>query len=537
MTELRDIYRAAASRFLQSVVVVDDETALTDEDREQVAPEMIDPRPRPSPAPVSDKDAGTSDIVQDAAPDAIDEYRLDVRTLIDRFAALGIVCAALSPADDLEEADDPIITAGRRADMVTLDWHLGDAGERAGRLLDLLSRPGNERLRLIAVYTRDTDNDSLVQQITDLDGVEPIEGLRFQRGSTRIVLLFKEGSNRPELEGKVVAVTDLPDRLVEEFTDLAAGLVSAATMSALGAVREAMPEILGVLNADLDAAYVGHRLALDRPDDAVDHLAELIVSELRSVVDDDAGRIAAADGDAVRLWLDNIDDDALTVEPGALQRLNQEGSSTDGRPTIAEQFPRYGGKKKCHPTEFVISAPDEADLADARLAERMTTRYRYTNARPERLELGVVIRSASDERYWVCVQPLCDSVRLEEFCRMPLLPYVPADGKKGIHLALVRTDGPVMLRLSLKPADLHVITFPCEPTAKAVVAIPLEDGPVGFLDDKGEQWELVCRLKPDHAQRISYRLATEIGRVGLNESEWLRIKTNLRTNAKGAKGR
>lgn len=50
-------------------------------------------------------------------------------------------------------------------------------------------------------------------------------------------------------------------------------------MSALGAVPN-VNELLSVLEARLNAGFVGHRLALPSPDDATDHLAELIVSEL-----------------------------------------------------------------------------------------------------------------------------------------------------------------------------------------------------------------------------------------------------------------
>lgn len=525
MTELREIYRAAATRFLQSVVVVDDQTALTDE--AQVAPEIIDPRPRSSPAVAPSKDASTADIVKDTATD---EYRLDVRTLIDRFAALGIVCAALSPTPDPAETDEHIVKAGLRADMVTLDWHLGDAGGRARRLLDLLSGPANGRLRLIAIYTRDPKKDDLVQQINRLDGVKQLEDLRFQRGSTRIVLLFKEGSN--QLEDQVVAVADLPERLVEEFTNLAAGLVSATAMSALGAAREAMPEILDVLNADLDAAYVGHRLALQRPDDAVDHLADLIVSELRSVIEDDAGQLTTAGGEAVRLWLDDIaDSSALTVEQrNALHGLSQEGSSSkNAKEAIAAAFPQpKGTKKNPYPTKFLIADSADPDLADARFAKRMSTRHRYANARPARLELGVVIWSESEKNYWVCVQPLCDSVRLTEACQMPLLPlsHSEKDDGKGFDLVFLQTESLLKLRLKSRPANLRVVAFRPDPTAKAVVAVRLEDGSLGFIDDdkKQQTWKLVCRFKPEHAQRVVHRLGTEFTRVGLNESERWRIK-------------
>jgi hypothetical protein len=536
---LRKIYRTASSRFLQSVVVVDDRAALAPDEGEIVPDQIEDPRPRltierlgPSPGVAPEKER--QEQVEAAEEGDADENRLDAAALVNRFAELGIVCAALRPDGDADADQRRVLNAGRRADIVTLDWHLGDAGARARQLLDQLSTPEGRRLRLVAVYTGDPDVSRLSDEILGLSDVHSLGDLRFQRGPTRILLLFKEGSDRLGAPAEnVTQVSDLPDRLIDEFTAMCSGLVRAATMSSLGAVREAMPEILGVLEPELDAAYVGHRLAQIRPDDAGDHLADLIVSELRSIVEDDDGRIDSAGAKAVQLWLDSQGEAALRVEREALGQLNLVGSGDgDTFAEVIQQYERLRGRKKYYPTKYFL-ADEDAERADARLAERMSTRHRYSSARAERLELGIVIRSLADNTYWVCVQPLCDSVRLVEQTRMPLLPLtVVATENKKFDLVLERTGGQIRLQAVLAPSRMNLVTFVPDLAAGAVVASVEPGAGYGFKDAEGHEWELVCRLKPEQAQRFAHRLGVEFSRVGLNESEWLRRKAGGRSGAR-----
>jgi hypothetical protein len=519
VTVISDVYRSAASRFLQSAIIVDDLPPFGPKEDETI-PEMIeDPRPRPSPAdPEAVKDAeelARAEEVKDRGRGLAAENRLDAEALTDRFAELGVVCGVLRLGSDVKVTSHTVLVAGERTDIVVLDWHLGDSGARALDLLNQLSDPKSRRLRLVCVYTGD-GGVQVTTAIGALEGIRAVDGFRYQRGSTRIVLLFKEDAEQagapPE---RVINVVDLPGRLVEEFAELSAGLVSAAAMSALGAVREGTPEILGVLHPELDAAYVGQRLSQDRPDDALDQLAELIVSELQSIIEDDAEFATTADESAVGLWLERRAAAELTVEREALKQMNRFGGRDDMLTKIGESFEVFRGKKKRYPTEFIVADPAEAVLADARLAERMTTRHRYPGARPERLEFGVVVESPeqadpeeadaeeAEPRWWVCVQPLCDSVRLTKKVRIPFLPYHQVT-EKPFDLVIEQQDdeGLLRLRLLVKPSCIKHVKFRPDPGARAILATSVDEGSV-FLDAQGRSWKLVCRLKAAHAHRVA----------------------------------
>ena len=124
----------------------------------------------------------------------------------------------------------------------------------------------------------------------------------------------------------------------------------------------------------------------------------------------------------------------------------------------------------------------------------------------------------------MCVQPFCDSVRLDDNVRMPFLPFEVVTTKpfdlvveRGASNALLR------LRLEVSPSALEHVEFLPDPLERAVLV--RESGPNReFVDTQGRSWVLVSRLKPAHAQRVAQRVGTEFSRIGLNESEWLRLQ-------------
>ena len=355
---------------------------------------------------------------------------------------------------------------------------------------------------------------------------------RYRRKNSYILILCKSGSKSPiHVEGaEQVNVVDLPERLIKEFARHASGLVPSATMSALGAVREGVREVLAVLNDTLDAGFVSHRLTLPSPDDASDHLANLIVSELASIVLDDEARAACTDRSSVELWLSALDPSAVPApaSPDILKVLNENGWGSDAIDALVAGG-HFASKKKAkaefielepEPTLFTVPSTT-AELAHARFAERMATVHTYENSRPARLELGVIVRAAVGDDYLVCMQPLCDSVRLSGLTTVPFLPLSVVSGG-DFDLTLVRSEVPIKLRVEMKPRKLVMIPFQPDAATQCILAKPGADGGARFTTDSGIDYEVVARLKPQQALRVAHQLATAFSRVGLNESEWQR---------------
>ncbi len=127
--------------------------------------------------------------------------------------------------------------------------------------------------------------------------------------------------------------------------------------------------------------------------------------------------------------------------------------------------------------------------------------------------------------YLLCLQPVCDSVRLKESRRFAFLSLKTVDDSKNCELIV--SDGEQLKFLALKPNPymLEMIIF--SPNRDEKVMADVRNG--GFLfisaDDVAFRW--IADLKPAHAQRIANNFAHTFSRVGLVESEWHRLGSKL----------
>ena len=171
---------------------------------------------------------------------------------------------------------------------------------------------------------------------------------------------------------------------------------------------------------------------------------------------------------------------------------------------------------------FTNSSPD-ADASSDMFALRMATRTLYS--RPARvLQLGTVVLFKKD--FLVCVQPRCDSVRIDpaEPRSFPFLPFEVADANEPEHGFVVEhpdNAGLIRLRLRSEPFSLRTFTFPAD-DSRSVRAREVK-GRWNFYATGQRRFQWVADLKPEFSQRVAVDLAAEIARVGLNESELVRF--------------
>nr|VFK20720.1 MAG: hypothetical protein BECKLPF1236B_GA0070989_12235 [Candidatus Kentron sp. LPFa] len=237
MTEqlFQDVMSKTAARFLQSVVVLDDqvvcppppETATTS----QAASGLKDPSKKTAtkqdnPVPEPEKDPGAS---------GNGRHAFDLFQVVHGFAARGVVCGTLNP---LVENDDEIVKggilkAGKRADIVILDWQIEkDKGQMAMGLIEKFMETDNEaraaRRRLVLIYTGDNVTD--VKDVFDKRFKETFAGHGNKpyrdRNGFRVGFLSKPGGSSDLPES--VDFPKLPEKAIEEFARMNAGLLSGA---------------------------------------------------------------------------------------------------------------------------------------------------------------------------------------------------------------------------------------------------------------------------------------------------------------------
>jgi hypothetical protein len=532
--------------FLQTVVVVDDRAFV---------------EPAPSPIIADDKVASglggravRSDLQAPAEGQARseeDEHDLDAKRLTDAFARDGLICGLLEPRPG-SPIDEELLGTARRADLVVIDWILDrDNGVKALKLIrrmlaDEAESPERQRLRTIAIYTGQNGLLEIAGRVRKVlesfypedELMEEDDGLALTKGPVRIAVFAKENaSDLPaHLSNRRISIAEFPSRLRKEFAALTSGLITSVAIAALAALRDDTHRILRVLNPGLDAAYLGHRSALPTPREAERHAAALVTSELRSVIEDhDVGQRVREE--VLLRWVTQrkkndglkpgklITENAAAITEAQIIGMLRRGLGDDVAFDAIQEMGSLSKSKwriiKKHATEVFALTQEEAEDADAGLARCMMLKTIY--ARPERiLQLGTVLRTPEGE-HLVCVQPVCDSVRLKADGRKFPFLKLKVSSRERSNLVL-RGDGDEWhyFLIATNPRDIVVLHFGPQPGKDSVLAAKAENEHV-VKDVLGQEYRWICQLKQEFAQKVAVDLASEFAQVAVDEAELLRL--------------
>lgn len=523
-----DLAWSAALRFLRSAVALDDKPVRADVEVAtdvETPPEVDLLKP---PAETTGEDVATAlPAAPEAAPvepvdaDApipdVQDSSLNEDALVGAFANVGIACAVLKP----DALGNYGARALERADLLILDWRLGDGddGGLATTLLQQLAEhPADSGQRLVAIYTSAPDlgqiRDTVVAEVAGAiaDGLEPFT-IRF---SAVTVMVIGKESNPAGLSAGA-----LPQHLVSAFAKAIEGIVPIATVNALAAVRDGLPGLIARLGTELDRGYVRHCLLLDHADEGSAHLTALIGDELRSLVTADGATVAVSDVPRMGAWLDEQEAAGGLVVPAAKIKEHLSGAVR-----ISQASGGGASAKKPH---HVIKPVDplSPEHDDALLADRMTFRaLRFDQSAA--MVPGVVLSRPSgdgDSEYFVCIQPSCDAVRL--YPPAAQMPFLQCEEKlQGFDFAL--RDGDVVLRLKVIDRFDRLVHFRF-PVDAGSGLIPLVN-PLTELNldgSTGASFRVMGVLRDEYARRLGQQIGNRLGRMGLDESEWQRLKARF----------
>ena len=523
--------------FLQTVVVVDDQ-ALEQFPADLLGDSELSQHSRPG--------RGRAVTTLTSVPDGGADHELDSKVVTDAFAEYGLVCSMLSPGP-AEDVSEKFLMTARRADLVVLDWVLhSDIGNKT---LDLVKRilasdeaPDRRRLRTIAIYTGQKElhdiADSLAQTIAavydDCELERSEDGFAMTTGPVRAAVFAKEHvSDLPgELESRRVSFGDLPERLRCEFATLTTGLVTGVALAALGALREDTHRILKVLSPQLDPAFLGHRAALPDPGEATLQAVMLVAAEIRSVIEDNVvGQ--NVDLPVLKLWLADakrrhlpfgeLIDVAKRLSPSQVEASLAHGLGTDQGAELVGDIKygkKYFKKIKGEATKIFAATADEAAQSSADFAHRTMMRTMYSEP-PRVLQLGTIVFSG--DTYRLCMQPLCDSVRITEPRAFPFLPLDQVDPDGKANFVVTGDDGASWTYLQLigSPRDLCMLSF--DPAPNSAGTATQEGGAYRFTDLDGGIHRWIGELKPEFSQRAAFELAQQFARIAVDEAEFLRL--------------
>ena len=505
--------RKLSQRFLRTAVVVDDKAEMTSEDEpgKAVAPGRQQRAPSP-------KTSGS--------PARTSQHALDARSVIGSFSELGVIYGVVGP-------EQPAMEAMRQADVVVLDWLLKDDNSRYTLELlgDLLGgKDDRNALRLVAVYTGEGRLGGIAEEVlgelqrTKLDPQESDMPRSIPYRHGRVVLYAKSNVNlAASLKGRSVSAEDLPSRLLDDFTDMTAGLLPSIALTSLAAVRESEHKVLDQFRAQLDPAFLAHRACLAEPEEAEGQMVSHVAEELRGLMDNAVADTSPTGAGAVEKWLRG------KFQKRARVPFGKKDLSLEQTIKLAN-----GGLKSSDLKEKDFKSlsggfnGSEAEDLDERLAWIMSFRTVF-NAPSPTMWLGTVVSWASDieEHYLLCMRPRCDSVRLEAETTFLFLPLYPPQ-KPGQQVVVRVGNRFKRLAIGMDPGGWTLRRFSPSKEAGSVTAIKCgKDESFQFTDSCDLRYVWLGELKAEYAQRIAQAFSENMGRIAVDESEWLRRMARL----------
>jgi hypothetical protein len=532
--------REAALRFLQTAVVVDDAATMNPKAEEQQIPEeelksKVIETPTKTAAVRSSARQANKD--EDGPPAVL----VDVKVISSAFADEGITCGILRPTPDEPDPqiEDRVVNACSRADLVVIDWVLDSGRSLSSRdAIARIVKDDQRGSRVIAVYTSELDLEQIAKEL--LKAVPRAErtggaDLMIRAGGTRIALFRKSPTGAKKVKGKkAYSEKRLVERIIEIFVKAVEGWVRAIALHGMAAVRENVHHILTRLDPSLDVGYAGNLLRIEHLEDGPKQVLDSIGGEFGSVIHDDAGSQRIADRDAFVAWAEHRSAQSEMIIPEADIRrwIKASNGSQIGeiKSKLISDLKNKGlisgkGEFRQNLTRLFFDEFDgqEAEKADTAFAMLLSLRHLYGDAK-RTLHLGTVLRDEK-KRFWLCVQPVCDSVRLGDRAGFPLLQL-----KKGKPASKSRICFPVgtgkkteMLSSTAKADEIKVVHFDPDPASERVVFEKSTSGSERHIirSADGTTYVWLAELKTAHSNRVAHKLGEQLARVGLDESVWL----------------
>lgn len=446
------------------------------------------------------------------------------------------------------------------------------------------------RLRLIAIYTAEEPvgvKEALYDHIKGLNF--PHDGVRKNESSFSIQNshLKIEVINKPSVaespKTRPVKFEDLPDELLKLFSDLNTGLLPTIVLRSIAAIREETHHLLAVLHGKLDPALVGHRCLLRHPEDAEEFCDDLISGELRSTLAMKRIGVTYADKAAHKRWIGSrISDEtphkykSIHLTRDQAFRLVENGDKTLSN-VLGELRVDWLKRK-------LIDKPDHKDVngqevkiekATDRILDEGATAAKFFNipdiicektipqlfdgneARGKqtnlefsrlcslkreafglrkpvegwspRLTLGTILqlRDGDKDKFLLCLQPRCDSVRLEKDKSWNFPFLILEKAGSNMNIVIKAFDGgfkPVDKSLYYEPKPRNQRVYQFKSVTGDAIVSSNEGGIFKFKDEVNNEFWWIADLKDFVAQKIADEISTRIGSVGFDEYEWLRRK-------------
>lgn len=535
----------AVRKFVMNAVVVDNQPVLYKKVGAQVA---------------SVVDEGLGEPVAEEAAveplgDTIDEHELDIQKVSDAFAEHEIACAFVFP-DDKELNEDlkfrRIMAAVTPSDIVILDWFLnnGDSQLTTKVLNSIAEKDFIEkgRMRLICIYTGQPDIGEVTRDVIKAltDGGLCFAGVNEEDGTAkgkhhRLLVLNKQQ----------VAGSELPGKVLEAFTGLADGLLPSFALAAVAAVRRNMHHIISRFPSSLDDSFVANLLITDPPEDVTELIRELFVSECDAALGLERVADEYLNKKRIENWLiakkkpfkvaeyelDDKDRTKIKINDDFILALLKHGVTEDKVHYSNGTKHDFIDKKRNKITQALHGSLAKAKEGEGQFARFVSLKReacgntKFTDEWKPSLTLGTILLNRSNNKYFYCITPACDTIRLTGKKRsFVMIELEKPDGKPSLLVSV--KDKVEKFKINPKPYSVRTFEFKGDDTNGRVMAqveIDAEQNKSFFFEALGTVIGETIKLgwlgevRRNRANRDMAELNREWLRLGIKDSEYLRL--------------
>lgn len=494
MTAIGDYFRTA--------LLIDDSAVDTTENLEFLGPIPDDSEPTP----------GLTETPSESTP-------LHWNSIVSAFLDEEVICSVFKPNRE-DDVLDVAIRGSKIADLLIFDWDLfGDDGEVTKRTIIRIVSTNPRRLRVIVIYT-EMRLYSVVDALVDECGMTKESGFVFSKEATLVLVFSKSGKpmEGEEESDRIADYSDLPKMIRKDLETYFGGLVPELAFSSINVIRESAPRVLATFKSSLDAPLLTHRALLPEVSDIGPQFIRLLTSEFEATLME-SSLIDLLDEDSIRERLEQSD---IVKVPQILSEKLEDNSAKEA---LALGFTKWGlnDNRLNRLLAPLVEAFGVGREPHESLAVLMSSTL-FGDITP-RLEAGVVLENEGE--YWLCVQPLCDSVRLPDSRKFPLLPLVvnvdETGSPKRDSEAMIRDADGTALPVSFTRKQYELLMTEFKPSENELSVLAQPEGNAWYFEDTNQtRYRAICRLRSEFTRQAVQKLTSGVARAGVDPSEWLR---------------
>lgn len=478
-----------------------------------------------------------------------DPNSFDAKMVSQSFANSGKFCAIYAPVYDTDI--EHCVMLASKADALIVDWRLvlertkpvdpnADAnddirGENTLELLHfILDEASDDKFKMIVIYTGENDlgavYDNLCAELKTYSLTTRQETFSLSSKNIEIIVRAKrQYQHNPEWNKFVIKYQDLPATIIDFFTEKIKGLLPNFALQAITEIRNSTSKILGVFSKDLDPAFLGHYVSIPDCNDTFPVLSKAFGTAVANLID--------TSGFEYERWMEKWIDDNIKEHEITICNKNIKCSAENLKKIIrstkafetkykesfgidVNQYNEDSYKRKA--TDLFCS--QDSDLSNYKWSRLLQYNNLFSSSKVHKLTLGTIVKCQekddADWKYLLCIQQRCDSVRIpaQEERTFLFLPLVK--GMKGEAIVVGENDHYIV---NNKTYSIESHKFSPKVNEAFIASQPIENNEYVFQDKNGINYIWVAELNEMFAQSIVSAYASQLSRVGIDNSEWMRL--------------